>query len=97
MSNIININKNAVDTRPLTELTPEEIQVRADVSISALKVAMQANDVAGALAALKGYAEEIDIQSYIKVKMILAHSMKDCGRVCYNPDRGWYDAADYAE
>ena len=99
MSNVtpINTSINKVDTRDIRTLSDEEVQVRAQASIEALHTAMDANDIAGALAALAGYANEIDIVSYLKVKMILANGMKDGGRVCYNPTLGWYDKADHPE
>jgi len=95
MSNVTNINKNAPDTRDIRTLTDAEVQVRARASIDQLKIAMAQDDVAGALAALRGYAEEIDIESYLGVKLILQQGMPSCGRVCYNPRLGWHDKADH--
>ena len=98
MSNVTNINKNAPDTRPITELTEAEVQARAKSSMIALKAAMKSDDVAGALAALSSYSAQIDIGSYLQVKCILMDSgMPSCGRVCYNPTLGWYDKADHPE
>ena len=93
-NNVIDINKNAPDTRDIRILTDAEVQVRARTSIDQLKIAMSQDDVAGALAALRGFAEQIDIESYMGVKLILQQGMPSCGRVCYNPRRGWYDAND---
>ena len=97
MTNVININKNAPDTRPIEDLSPEEVNARAKSSMLALKQAMDTDNVAGALAALASYSERIDLMSYLGVKEILSRGMPSCGRVCYNPTLGWYDKADHPE
>jgi len=82
MNNVtdININKAVVDTRDIRTLSPEEIQMRAANSIAALKVAMTANDVAGALAALRGYSEQIDIESYFgSFSFVMLGPLITCG------------------
>ena len=97
MSNVTPINVNAPDTRPIQDLTEVEVKARAKSSMLALKSAMDSNDVAGALAALKSYSPEIDIVSYLQVKMILQQGMEDCGRVCFCTKLGWYDRADHPD
>lgn len=96
MSNVTPINVNAPDTRPIQDLTEVEVKARAKSSMLALNTAMKASDVTGALAALKSYSPEIDIVSYLKVKMILQQGMAEGSeRVCFCTKLGWYDRADH--